>query len=209
MSERGRDPTRRRQEEALAELEEMKRALRAAADNVAARERELVELRRQLVGQLEAKGIAPAGPNDRSDLAERERRLDQREGELEEALAAAAQREHEAAAELALAQAERERLEERERTVHDVERELAGLRVQLERERAAAAPPSPAAPQEPPAPAPAADPDSEPPPAPTPLPPPPPEPELEPAAISFTEPPAGDEGTGELTNPQQQRTRRR
>jgi hypothetical protein len=205
MSDRDRDATQRRHEQELAALEEMKRTLRAAAENVAARERELVDLRRQLVGELESRGIAPTGTDNRPDLEERERGLAERERELDTALAAAAERERQAEAELALAQAERERLEERERTVHDVERELAGERMRLEQERATTG----AAPPREPEPAPDPEPDPAEPPPPTPLPQPPPEPELEPAAIGFVEHSPVDGEADDLADPSQQRTRRR
>jgi len=111
-------------EHALAVLEELKRELRERAAIVVARERELAELRRQVEQQLAGATAAPS-----------EGRTTKLERELAEKIAAAERREREAAAELALAQAERERLEERERVVHEVERELAGLRVRLNEER--------------------------------------------------------------------------
>lgn len=98
-----------RYEEALLEVEEMKRAL-------AERARRVGELEQRLMRQAEhggGSGWAPGGP-DSSDLAR--------------AVAAAE-------AEKALAQAEREKLDERERSIRKVERELAGLRIQLEEER--------------------------------------------------------------------------
>jgi hypothetical protein len=156
---------RGRYEHALAEVEELKRALRERAQFVAA-ERELDEL---LTGRP---------PGERSA-----RRSAVPPGELERAVAAAERREREAAQELALAQAEREKLDERERSIRKVERELAGLRVQLEQERqrlGGSAPSEPTPPPEPELP------------APTPLPQPPPEPDLEPAA---TRPPRRASGT--------------
>lgn len=156
---------RGRYEQALAEVEEMKRALREHAQNVAARERELEEMRLDVAGrQGRRRNVAPVGP-DRSD-------------ELAKAIAAAEKREKEALQELALAKAERERLDEREQSIRKVERELAGLRVQLQEERAklsGAVPPEPEPVRDP------AEPEGEPPP-PTPLPQPPSEPDLEPAA---------------------------
>jgi hypothetical protein len=149
---------RARYEEALAEVEEMKRSLRDRAQFIA-------ELEQRLMRQAEHGGgsgrrgrrpaAAPAvGGPDESDLAR--------------AVAAAE-------AEKALAEAEREKLDERERTIRKVERELAQLRVQLQQERARlSGDPGYPAPAEP-------EPEGEPP-APTPLPQPPDEPDLEPAA---------------------------
>ena len=155
---------RGRYEAALAEVEEMKRALREHAQHVAAREKELEEMRLDVAGrQGRRRTSAPSGP-DRSQ-------------ELARAIAEADKREREAAQELSLAKAERERLDEREQAIRKVERELAGLRVQLQEERGrltGSAPPDPEPVREP-------DPDGEPPP-PTPLPQPPDEPDLEPAA---------------------------
>ena len=119
---------RGRYEQALAEVEEMKRTLREHAQNVAARERELERLRLEVAGRqgrrrTSTPGAAPAptGP-DRSD-------------ELAQAIAKAEKREREAVQELALAKAERERLDEREQAIRKVERELAGLRIQLQQEQ--------------------------------------------------------------------------
>jgi phage-related minor tail protein len=153
---------RGRYEQALAEVEEMKRTLREHAQNVAAREKELERLRLDVAGRQgrrRAAAAAPAGP-DRSEEQARK-------------IAEAEKREREAAQELELAKAERERLEEREQAIRKVERELAGQRIQLQEERArlggtAQKDPKP-------------DPVREPPP-PTPLPQPPAEPDLEPAA---------------------------
>jgi len=157
---------RSRYEQALAEVEEMKRTLREHAQNVAARERELEKLRLEVAGrQGRRRAPAPAGP-DRSD-------------ELARAIAEAEKREREAVQELALAKAERERLDEREQAIRKVERELAGLRIQLQEERARFTGSTSGEPQ------PAADPEPEgEPPPPTPLPQPPPDPDLEPAAGS-------------------------
>jgi hypothetical protein len=157
---------RGRYEQALAEVEEMKRRLREHAQHVAAREKELEELRLEVAGRQgrrRAPASAPAGPD--------------RSGELAQKIAEAEKREREAVQELALAKAERERLDEREQSIRKVERELAGLRVRLQEERARQMGGGPTEPE------PAADPepDSEPPP-PTPLPQPPAEPDLEPAA---------------------------
>ena len=158
---------RGRYEEALAEVEEMKRTLREHAQRVAAREKELEELRLEVAGRQgrrrPAGPAAPAGP-DRSD-------------ELARKIAEAEKREREAVQELALAKAERERLDEREQAIRKVERELAGLRMHLEEERArltGSAPSEPEPDRDP-------EPEGEPPP-PTPLPQPPTEPDLEPAA---------------------------
>jgi len=157
---------RSRYEQALEEVEEMKRALREHARHVAAREKELEEMRLDVAGrQGRRRASAP-------NLAERS-------AELAKAIAEAERRERQAVQELALAKAERERLDEREQTIRKVERELAGLRVQLEQERA---PRSGVAPSEP-EPAREPEPDREPPP-PTPLPQPPAEPDLEPAAAT-------------------------
>jgi chromosome segregation ATPase len=156
---------RGRYEQALAEVEEMKRALREHAQNVAAREKELEDLRLDVAGREgRRRNATPVGP-DRSE-------------ELAKAIAAAEKREKEAVQELALAKAERERLDEREQSIRKVERELAGLRVQLQEERAKLTgdvPPEPEPVRDP------ADPEGDPPP-PTPLPQPPSEPDLEPAA---------------------------
>ena len=157
---------RDRYEHALAEVEEMKRTLREHAQRVAAREKELEELRLEVAGRQGRRRPAdPTGP-DRSD-------------ELARAIAEVEKREREAVQELALAKAERERLDEREQAIRKVERELAGLRVQLKEERAqltGTVPPEPEPAREP-------EPDAEPPP-PTPLPQAPTEPDLEPAAGS-------------------------
>jgi septal ring factor EnvC (AmiA/AmiB activator) len=156
---------RSRYEQALAEVEEMKQALREHAQHVAAREKELEELRLEVAGR-QGRRRAPARDNTA------------RTAELDRAVAEAEKREQEALQELALAKAERERLDEREQAIRQVERELAGLRVQLAEERArlagTAAPTEPEPVREP-------EPESEPPP-PTPLPQPPAEPDLEPAA---------------------------
>jgi chromosome segregation ATPase len=117
---------RGRYEAALAEVEEMKRRLREHAQRVAAREKELEQLRLDVAGRqgrrrTASPSPAPAGP-DRSD-------------ELARAIAEAEKREREAVQELALAKAERERLEEREQAIRKVERELAGLRMHLQEER--------------------------------------------------------------------------
>lgn len=156
---------RGRYEQALAEVEDMKRRLREHAQNVAAREKELEELRLEVAGRqgrrrASAPAPAPSGPD--------------RSGELAKKIAEAEKREREAVQELALAKAERERLDEREQSIRKVERELAGLRVKLQEERARVASGGLNEPEP-------SEPDSEPPP-PTPLPQPPSEPDLEPAA---------------------------
>src|SRR3954447_103867 len=117
---------RGRDEAALAEAEEMKRRLREHAQRVAARERELEQLRLDVAGRqgrrrTATQPSAPAVP-DRSD-------------ELARPIAEAEKREREAVQELALAKAERERLEEREQAIRKVERELAGLRMHLQERR--------------------------------------------------------------------------
>jgi len=156
---------RGRYEQALAEVEDMKRRLREHAQNVAAREKELEELRLEVAGRqgrrrASAPAPAPSGPD--------------RSGELAKKIAEAEKREREAVQELAIAKAERERLDEREQSIRKVERELAGLRVKLQEERARVTGGGPNEPEP-------SEPDSEPPP-PTPLPHPPSEPDLEPAA---------------------------
>jgi hypothetical protein len=157
---------RGRYEQALAEVEEMKRALREHARHIADREKELDELRLETAGRHGRRTRAAA-----ADSAERS-------AELARAVAEAEKREREAVQELALAKAEREKLDEREQAIRKVERELAGLRIQLEEERSrlagTAAPDQPEPSREP-------EPEREPPP-PTPLPQPPTEPDLEPAA---------------------------
>ena len=158
---------RDRYEAALAEVEEMKRTLREHAQRVAARERELEQLRLEVAGRQgrrrTAAPTAAPGP-DRSD-------------ELARKIAEAEKREREAVQELALAKAERERLDEREQAIRKVERELAGQRMQLKEQLARRAGSAPNEPE------PARDPEPEGrPPAPTPLPQPPTDPDLEPAA---------------------------
>ena len=165
---------RGRYEQALAEVEEMKRRLREHAQHVAAREKQLEELRLDVAGRqgrrrVNAPAPAPPGPD--------------RSGELAQKIAEAEKREREAVQELALAKAERERLDEREQSIRRVERELAGLRVKLQEERARLSGSGTAGPEPPSEP----EPEAEPPP-PTPLPQPPTEPDLEPAAR--TKPPS-------------------
>jgi len=157
---------RRRYEGALEEVEEMKRALREHAQNVAAREKELEALRLEVAGRQGRRRPAAAPDPARQD-------------ELERKIAAVEKREREAVQELALAKAERERLDEREQVIRKVERELAGLRVELEEERARLWGSTPAEPE----PSHEPEPEGEPPP-PTPLPQPPAEPDLDPAAGS-------------------------
>jgi chromosome segregation ATPase len=158
---------RGRYEQALAEVEDMKRRLREHAQRVAAREKELEQLRLDVAGrQGRRRAAAPAAPPgpDRSD-------------ELARAIAEAEKRERQAVQELALAKAERERLDEREQAIRKVERELAGLRMHLQEERARLAGSAPSRPE------PAGDPEPEGEPAPpTPLPEPETDPDLEPAA---------------------------
>jgi chromosome segregation ATPase len=158
---------RGRYEQALAEVEEMKRRLREHAQRVAAREKELEQLRLDVAGrQGRRRAPAPAAPTgaDRSD-------------ELAHAIAEAEKRERQAVQELALAKAERERLDEREQAIRKVERELAGLRMHLQEERARLTGSAPSRPE----PSGDSEPEGEPPP-PAPLPEPDPDPDLEPAA---------------------------
>ena len=159
-----------RYEQALAQVEEMKRTLREHAQRVAARERELEQLRLDVAGRQGRRRSAaqatpaPAAGPDRSD-------------ELARKIAEAEKRERQAVQELALAKAERERLDEREQAIRKVERELAQLRMHLQEERARLAGSAPSEP------APSRDPEPEgEPPPPTPLPQPSTDPDLEPAA---------------------------
>jgi hypothetical protein len=154
---------RGRYEHALAEVEEMKRTLREHAQRVAAREKELEQLRLEVAGR-QSRRRAPAPDPARED-------------ELARKIAEAEKREQEAVQELALAKAERERLDEREQSIRKVERELAGLRMQLQEERTRLAGNAPAETGQAHDPEPAGEP-----PPPTPLPPPPDDPDLEPAA---------------------------
>jgi len=166
---------RGRYEQALAQVEEMKRTLREHAQRVAARERELDQLRLEVAGRQgrrrSSNQTAPPAPAaapgpDRTD-------------ELAKKIAEAEKRERQAVQELALAKAERERLDEREQSSRKVERELAGLRMHLQEERARLSGSTPSEPE------PARDPDTEgEPPPPTPLPQPSTDPDLEPAAGS-------------------------
>ncbi|HKD94406.1 MAG TPA: hypothetical protein VKB43_06815 [Gaiellaceae bacterium] len=176
---------RGRYEQALAEVEEIKRTLREHAQRVAAREKELEQLRLDVAGRQgrrrSATPTAPAGP-DRSD-------------ELARKIAEAERREREAVQELALAKAERERLDEREQAIRKVERELAGQRMQLqEKARQKGSAKSEPQPTRDPAP------EDEPPP-PTPLPQPPSDPDLEPAAR------AKHQRSSILADPQQKKPR--
>jgi cell division septum initiation protein DivIVA len=154
-----------RYEQALAEVEKMKQTLREHAQRVAAREKELEEMRLDVAGRQgrrRAPAPAPAGPDRTSELAQK--------------IAEAEKREKQAVQELALAKAERERLDEREQSIRKVERELAGLRVKLQEERARLSGSGPTESESP------SEPEGDPPPPPTPLPQPPTEPDLEPAA---------------------------
>jgi hypothetical protein len=157
---------RSRYEHALVEVEEMKRTLREHAQRVAAREKELEQLRLDVAGRQgrrrqSAAPTASVGP-DRSE-------------ELARKIEAAEKREQQAVQELALAKAERERLDEREQEIRRVERELAGQRMQLQEEKARLSGSAPSEPEP--------EREGEPPP-PTPLPQPPPDPDLEPAATA-------------------------
>src|SRR5438876_2121775 len=161
---------RGRYEAALAEVEEMKRRLREHAQRVAAREKELEQLRLDVAGRQGRRRTATAPPAPRGP---------DRSDELARAIADAEKREREAVQELALAKAERERLEEREQAIRKVERELAGLRMHLQEERKRLAGSEPREPE------PTRDPEPEgQPPPPTPLPQPPTDPDLEPAAAA-------------------------
>jgi chromosome segregation ATPase len=160
---------RGRYEAALAEVEEMKRTLREHAQRVAARERELEQLRLEVAGR-QGRRRPSGGPTPAPDPA--------RQDELAKKIAAAESREREAVQELALAKAERERLDEREQAIRKVERELAGLRLHLQEERKQLTGNAPTEPE----PAREPSPEGEPPPPPTPLPQPPTDPDLEPAA---------------------------
>jgi chromosome segregation ATPase len=163
---------RGRYEQALAQVEEMKRTLREHAQRVAARERELEQLRLEVAGRqgrrrssTQPAPVPAAAPGaDRTD-------------ELAKKIAEAEKRERQAVQELALAKAERERLDEREQSIRKVERELAGLRIHLQEERARLSGSAPAEPE----PGAEPEPDGDPPP-PTPLPQPSTDPDLEPAA---------------------------
>ena len=164
---------RGRYEAALAEVEEMKRRLREHAQRVAAREKELEQLRLDVAGRQGRRRTATAPPAPRGP---------DRSDELARAIADAEKREREAVQELALAKAERERLEEREQAIRKVERELAGLRMHLQEERKRLAGSEPREPE------PTRDPEPEgQPPPPTPLPQPPTDPDLEPAATATVE----------------------
>ena len=102
---------RSRYEQALAEVEEMKRALREHAQHVAAREKELEQLRLDVAGRQGRRGGGgPAAAERSADLAR--------------AIADAEKREREAVQELALAKAEREKLDEREQNIRKVERSI-------------------------------------------------------------------------------------
>src|SRR2546429_9757673 len=107
---------RGRYEQALAEVEDMKRRLREHAQNVAAREKELEELRLEVAGRqgrrrASAPAPAPSGPD--------------RSGELAKKIAEAEKREREAVQELPPAKAERERLGARAQWLRESARELA------------------------------------------------------------------------------------
>jgi chromosome segregation ATPase len=162
---------RGRYEQALVEVEEMKRTLREHAQRVAARERELEQLRLDVAGRQGRRRASAADRPAAPDPA--------RQDELARKIAAAEKREKEAVQELALAKAERERLDEREQAIRKVERELAGLRMQLQEEQKRLTGTAPTEPD----PAHQPDPAGEPPP-PTPLPKPPDDPDLEPAAAA-------------------------
>jgi chromosome segregation ATPase len=119
---------RGRYEQALVEVEEMKRTLREHAQRVAAREKELEQLRLEVAGRQGRR--RPSGAPERPSAPD-----PARQDELSRKIAAAEKREKAAVQELALAKAERERLDEREQAIRKVERELAGLRMQLQEER--------------------------------------------------------------------------
>jgi hypothetical protein len=163
---------RGRYEQAIAEVEEMKRTLREHAQHVATRERELEQLRLEVAGrQGRRRPSSPERPTAPDPV---------RQDELGRKIAAAEKREKEAVQELALAKAERERLDEREQAIRKVERELAGQRMQLQDKLKGGTGQVPADPEPAREKAPAGEP-----PAPTPLPQPPPDdPDLEPAAAA-------------------------
>ncbi|HEY2311264.1 MAG TPA: hypothetical protein VGH46_09155 [Gaiellaceae bacterium] len=163
---------RGRYEQAIAEVEEMKRTLREHAQRVAARERELEQLRLEVAGRQGRR---------RPSATERPSAPDPvRQDELSRKIAAAEKREKEAVQELALAKAERERLDEREQAIRKVERELAGQRMQLQEKLKGGTGKASTDPE----PARGTDPAGDPPP-PTPLPQQPPDdPDLEPAAAA-------------------------
>jgi uncharacterized protein involved in exopolysaccharide biosynthesis len=161
---------RGRYEQALAEVEEMKRKLREHAQHVAAREKELEALRLDVAGRQGRRRASTPTPTPAAAGPDRS-------GELAQKIAEAEKREREAVQELALAKAERERLDEREQSIRKVERELAGLRVKLQEEWARLSGSGATEPKTPGE----TEPEGEPPP-PTPLPQPPAEPDLEPAA---------------------------
>lgn len=165
---------RGRYEQALAEVEEMKRTLREHAQRVAARERELEQLRLEVAGrQGRRRSSTPQQPSAPDPV---------RQDELSRKLAAAEKREKEAVQELALAKAERERLDEREEAIRKVERELAGQRMQLQEKLKGGTGKASTSTEPAREPDPASDP-----PAPTPLPQQPPDdPDLEPAAAAKT-----------------------
>ena len=134
-----------RYEEALAEVEEMKRSLRERA---------------QFIAELEQRLMRQVDHGERGERSERPPVRDVTESDLARAVAAAE-------AEKALAEAEREKLDERERAIRKVERELAQMRVQLLQEwsRLGVEPPPPAEPEpegEPPPPTPLPQPPPEP-----------------------------------------------
>ncbi|MFZ0341456.1 MAG: hypothetical protein WAL31_03890, partial [Gaiellaceae bacterium] len=96
---------RGRYEQALVEVEEMKRTLREHAQHVAAREKELEQLRLEVAGR-QGRRRPSTGP-DRPTAPD-----PVRQDELSRKLAAVEKREKAAVQELALAKAERERLDE-------------------------------------------------------------------------------------------------
>lgn len=139
------------QHDARAELEQLKESLRERAAAVAERERELLDLQRQLEKKgkpatkqpghdVEALAARERQALERLQAAEtRERELGARAAALEtEAAQLAALREELAGSETdrQLVAAERERLEERLERARQAEKELAATRLELERQRA-------------------------------------------------------------------------
>ena len=149
-------------QDAGAELEQLKHSLRERAEAIAARERELAKLQKQFADGKPRKHERPEQPDTESlvareraaleraqSLEARERELLERAAQLEAESDRVAARERELAAELArgqsqlneslsereLASAERAQLEERAQEAHRVEKELASRRIELEAER--------------------------------------------------------------------------
>jgi chromosome segregation ATPase len=149
-------------QDAGAELEQLKHSLRERAEAIAARERELAKLQKRFAEGKPRKQEQPEPANTEALVAReraaleraqtleaRERELQERAAQLEAESSRVAAREHELAAELAraqsqlneslsereLASAERAKLEERAEEARRVEKELAARRIELETER--------------------------------------------------------------------------